>query len=155
MALINCPECGREISDKALSCPGCGCPASEFKAADEPQDTRSEVEKVADEIFWEKPSDSWKNAKILAKRTGIPFTEACGIMNTRYAEWRKRKKRGEYSDTQYCPVCGSSNIEDEYILISSMGSMDKYGSIGLSETVCMKKCNMCRNKWKPKHKKCK
>lgn len=26
MALIKCPECGREISDKAVSCPGCGCP---------------------------------------------------------------------------------------------------------------------------------
>lgn len=31
MALIKCPECGREISDKAGACPGCGCPASEFK----------------------------------------------------------------------------------------------------------------------------
>lgn len=30
MALIKCPECGKEISDKALFCPGCGCPASEF-----------------------------------------------------------------------------------------------------------------------------
>jgi hypothetical protein len=28
MALINCPECGKEISDKALSCPQCGCPIS-------------------------------------------------------------------------------------------------------------------------------
>lgn len=26
MALINCPECGKEISDKADSCPNCGCP---------------------------------------------------------------------------------------------------------------------------------
>lgn len=24
MALINCPECGKEISDKAESCPNCG-----------------------------------------------------------------------------------------------------------------------------------
>ena len=28
MALINCKECGREISDKASMCPGCGCPLS-------------------------------------------------------------------------------------------------------------------------------
>jgi len=36
MALINCPECGRQISDKATTCPGCGLPASYFvnKAAD-------------------------------------------------------------------------------------------------------------------------
>jgi hypothetical protein len=28
MALINCPECGKEISDKAISCPNCGMPLS-------------------------------------------------------------------------------------------------------------------------------
>lgn len=26
MSLINCTECGRQISDKAKSCPGCGAP---------------------------------------------------------------------------------------------------------------------------------
>ena len=26
MALIKCPECGNEVSDKAVSCPQCGCP---------------------------------------------------------------------------------------------------------------------------------
>ena len=26
MALINCPECGKEISDQAVSCPNCGTP---------------------------------------------------------------------------------------------------------------------------------
>lgn len=26
MALIKCPECGKEISDKAKSCPNCGNP---------------------------------------------------------------------------------------------------------------------------------
>jgi len=28
MALISCPECGKEISDRASSCPNCGCPIS-------------------------------------------------------------------------------------------------------------------------------
>lgn len=26
MALINCPECGRQVSDSAVSCPNCGTP---------------------------------------------------------------------------------------------------------------------------------
>ena len=26
MAMIQCPECGKEISDKALTCPNCGVP---------------------------------------------------------------------------------------------------------------------------------
>jgi len=28
MALISCPECEKEISDKAASCPSCGAPIS-------------------------------------------------------------------------------------------------------------------------------
>ena len=31
MALIKCPECGREISDKAASCPNCGTPIGNKK----------------------------------------------------------------------------------------------------------------------------
>ena len=26
MALINCPECGKSVSDRASACPFCGCP---------------------------------------------------------------------------------------------------------------------------------
>lgn len=32
MSMINCPECGKEISDKATNCPNCGCPSSEWKS---------------------------------------------------------------------------------------------------------------------------
>jgi hypothetical protein len=37
MALIKCPECGKEISDKAPSCPNCGCPADIIKEEIEQQ----------------------------------------------------------------------------------------------------------------------
>lgn len=30
MAIITCPECSSSISDRAVSCPGCGCPTSNF-----------------------------------------------------------------------------------------------------------------------------
>ncbi len=30
MAIIKCPECSKEISDKAKSCPNCGCPLEEM-----------------------------------------------------------------------------------------------------------------------------
>lgn len=30
MALINCPECNKEISDKAMTCPNCGYPVQEI-----------------------------------------------------------------------------------------------------------------------------
>src|ERR1700693_6036282 len=28
MALISCPQCARQVSDQAASCPGCGAPAT-------------------------------------------------------------------------------------------------------------------------------
>ena len=28
MALFQCPECGHQVSDKAVACPNCGCPVS-------------------------------------------------------------------------------------------------------------------------------
>jgi len=30
MALIKCPDCGKEISSEATSCPFCGCPATKI-----------------------------------------------------------------------------------------------------------------------------
>lgn len=32
MALIKCPECGKEISSMAKACPNCGCPVAEMKS---------------------------------------------------------------------------------------------------------------------------
>ena len=33
MALITCPECGKEVSDKAATCPNCGCPLHQSQQA--------------------------------------------------------------------------------------------------------------------------
>lgn len=33
MALINCPECSRQVSSEALACPGCGYPVSRRSVA--------------------------------------------------------------------------------------------------------------------------
>ena len=35
MALIKCPECSREISDKAVACPHCGFPIQEYLASND------------------------------------------------------------------------------------------------------------------------
>lgn len=35
MALIVCPECGKEISEHAQQCPNCGCPSSAWKTAND------------------------------------------------------------------------------------------------------------------------
>lgn len=41
MAMINCPECGKEISDKATVCPNCGCPITEDASKIQPVEIAS------------------------------------------------------------------------------------------------------------------
>jgi len=44
MAIITCPECGKEVSDKAASCPGCGAPQA-VVVSQEPAEAQPPVEK--------------------------------------------------------------------------------------------------------------
>ena len=46
MAIIKCPECGKEISDKATSCPNCGFPLIKGQPEKEKPKEPSTVEKV-------------------------------------------------------------------------------------------------------------
>ncbi|MCG5501223.1 zinc-ribbon domain-containing protein [Ectothiorhodospira lacustris] len=62
MALIDCPECGRQVSDKAPTCPGCGAPIAALEstesqawqqtASEEPAEaqTRTPVEQQEPEV---------------------------------------------------------------------------------------------------------
>jgi len=44
MALIECPDCGRKVSDRASTCPDCACPVSEVVAE---MRVKSDRERVA------------------------------------------------------------------------------------------------------------
>ena len=49
MPLIICPECGREISNRAKSCPHCGLPAKYFKES-EKREKRKSNNQITDEV---------------------------------------------------------------------------------------------------------
>lgn len=44
MAIIQCPECGQDISDKALVCPHCGLPMSALSEAEHKSETYFRVD---------------------------------------------------------------------------------------------------------------
>lgn len=48
MALINCEECGQQISDKAVACPHCGCPVMQKK--EESHTLNPDIESIEREI---------------------------------------------------------------------------------------------------------
>lgn len=51
MALIKCPECGKEISDKAEVCPSCGYPVDEDEGEEEKRDLSYEILCLVISIF--------------------------------------------------------------------------------------------------------
>lgn len=58
MAIIKCPECGKDISDRAENCPNCGCPMEEIK--------RSIGEIEAEKAAKQKEKEEERRAKELA-----------------------------------------------------------------------------------------
>lgn len=81
MALIKCPECGKEISDKAIKCPKCGCHISNEKTIKKPKSKILIASFIvlllviiSFAIFWNVTKDERmiKNDKTPPKFTNIP-----------------------------------------------------------------------------------
>ncbi|MBO5077248.1 MAG: zinc ribbon domain-containing protein [Clostridia bacterium] len=62
MELIKCPDCGKEISRRAVNCPNCGCPAQFFESSEER--INNENKNPGDELF------------SIFKKAGIKVTKA-------------------------------------------------------------------------------
>lgn len=92
MALITCPECGREISDKAVSCPHCGYPLQTPQAetvrapgysvllvvaGDEAERIKvSEIFELPREVIKEKANRVLSSARPVLLVSGLPKEEA-------------------------------------------------------------------------------
>lgn len=113
MALIKCPECGREISDKALSCPGCGFPVETVR--------KERIEKNVTIVnpldlarkYPENKADAINEYMIA---TGADEQEAIEVMDIAYGSRECAEFQGVYRYTLfgekqevYCPRCGSAN----------------------------------------------
>ena len=68
MALIRCPECGGEISDKAIACPHCGFPLENKNTEIEKP---SEIEKSSNPVT--KVDQSWDLVALISLRGGETF----------------------------------------------------------------------------------
>ena len=63
MALINCPECGKQVSDRASSCPDCGCPINTTPVVAPQADASKEIEKLIGLARRSREASDSKNAK--------------------------------------------------------------------------------------------
>lgn len=133
MALITCPECGKQISDKAEHCIGCGYPLKYLmiqkeEVCEDQADTRTELEKLVDEIY-SRNDNMYVAMKELMQITGMDLRNADDIMRKKYkgvtkkeenAIFKMRSKRAlrdffeveplRGANMARCPKCGSISI---------------------------------------------
>ena len=68
MALIKCPECGKDVSDKALACPNCGFPVVEYfhddKSAEESEEKHVRSKSIIQLINTSKTTPNGKKSKV-------------------------------------------------------------------------------------------
>lgn len=134
MALIICPECGKQISDKAEHCIGCGYPLKYVverecqKVEEVHEDTRTELEKLVDEIC-ARNENMYVAIKELRQVTGMDLHTADDLIRKKYKgmsheeretaiKTKVRKTLGglfsldplRHADIARCPKCRSVSI---------------------------------------------
>ena len=112
MALINCPECGKEISDKAPVCIHCGYPLHQEGAAgwDPARADASGAPAPADPqgtspLTKGTPVKTEAELRAEAEAAGVSLEGACPICGT--DRWAFSRNVIE------CPVCGYRPLEAE------------------------------------------
>lgn len=79
MSLIKCPECGKEISDKASVCIGCGFPIKEHFAKNEEERANAENEKeIEEEREREIKEKYWCRSCYRQNEVGEEYCAYCG-----------------------------------------------------------------------------
>lgn len=108
MALINCPECDKEISDKALSCPNCGCPIA----------MQTETKPSLPAMLWDAEEDGFISVKCPKCSKVSNVKQAVAVKTT---SGYKLSGEGKcacglvfdeiYRDERIkCPKCGSTEV---------------------------------------------
>lgn len=101
MALIKCPECGKEISDKASVCVNCGYPVSEYVE----ELKREEEQKLVDRLRKQQGEEKKKYAR--CKYCGVDavgedgYCESCGSYQFASSSQQEKTFSSEARKTNY------------------------------------------------------
>lgn len=145
MALIVCPECGKEISDKAQNCIHCGYPLNnniclingiEFDLSEYVNELKKDPSKSTSFEF------GFKLAKYVKTITKDEAEELLNMIAQNNAIPKVFNSHHESALLPRCPHCGSTSITT-----GARGYSLLTGFIGSGKTV--NRCGSCGHTWKP------
>ena len=123
MALIKCSECGKDVSDKAAACPGCGNPVQSkpSKPTTAPMLSKSTKElllgKELGQLGVKSDSISGTGGKMMETILGS-FGGGFG------AEWLSKKlATSECSDTVICGAGLNNAVANARVILTNLGKM--------------------------------
>ena len=142
MALIKCPECGKEVSDKAAACIHCGYPINKA-----PSYLPSSID--SKELDREIQRGKLYSIRYIRSKTGTGMEGASSLLRRYMLDTGQSFSDGsvasEWKDTSQklkCPKCGSTAITT-----GARGANGLLGFVGASRTV--NRCGKCGYTWKP------
>ena len=136
MALIKCPECRKEISDKSPNCIHCGFPLTSIQT------------NILKNVIIITPSNGYVIAKKgVSSEEALAFKKAQEQFGSQIEILDSNIDINEYykttMNTVRCPRCGST-----VITTGARGVNWTLGLIGASKTV--NRCGKCGHTWEPK-----
>lgn len=150
--LIKCPECGKEISDKALSCPNCGVPMIKKNHC-----IINGIDVDCSFIFNNEYDNEIKEL-IMMEKTNLDLNiiekiifewsksgKIPPVFNGKVSTWEDDHREAIQQSQQnvpHCPKCNSTAITT-----GARGVSWFWGTIGSSKTV--NRCANCGYTWKP------
>jgi uncharacterized Zn finger protein (UPF0148 family) len=125
MALINCPECNKEVSDKALSCPNCGYPiggntTSIPDIAGEYEEQPDSLDETIRNIIEQNSNNKVAAVKMVHAVTGLSLSESKKRVDSLF-----QKSPSLNLNKQFKP-----RRSVEGILIDDVNRLWKYGMLG-------------------------
>ena len=147
MALIQCPKCGKEVSDQSIQCIHCGYPLKKnslcivngkeidlsFLFNDIPHSQKCfQLDDLVDCSFY----DAEDFLKQVEANNSIPKTWNFETMT----EWRRKQQK--IAELPHCPICNSTSIQT---VNRGYSFFTGFIGSGSPRNVCQK----CGYKWKP------
>lgn len=159
MALIKCIECNREISDKAVACPHCGCPnecQNGNTTTTRPNNTITiggkdyDLSNIIPKVNKQQKLDAIKelrelipNLSLLDAKNIIDHIDTRGSVPNDYSVVNSRIVHNSTSSIT-CPYCQSTNTQ-KISGLSKAGSVALWGIFALGKTTKQWHCNNCKS----------